>query len=613
MYIRELKIKNFRTFGDPPFCMSLKPFTLILGENNIGKTNLLNALALIFSQEITIYRKRLLEVDDINYHTVEKFKKEIIDFSINPEDIVFPEVSIEVILTDVSEKQRAAASLWPLSNDKGLSEFKITYCFSLRHGFDKLKWILEIRDRIKDIPSDEQMLLIDIPINDYRYNLFGGDDKTNKCDFYYLNMFRMDLLDALRNAQEELIASGNSRLLFRILTQRDEANYDDLKKILSSLDEEIGNNQNLKNVIYEVETLLEQVSLQNRSEDNKVGFKFSSPDTSEILKKLSMQYGNHPVDVGRNGLGRNNLLYLSLILSHLSAEELQNKDVVFRLIAIEEPESHLHPHLQDHISRNIEEIQAKSKGVMQLILTSHSTHIASKLKLNNSVILYLDEQDHHIKHHYIFSGLDSKKNKKDIRYLSKFINATNSRMFFSRKIILVEGISEQILIPLFFQNFFNTSIEKMGCEIINVNGVSFIHFIRLIKAGYYIKCLVITDSDSNTARHSRADRLKEIFVDDPNIMVTISESSTFEKDLIIENMTGEGRELIEEAIIATRPILGKRMVRDFSGRELDPKAYFLLIEEYKSEFSLNLKELLSAEDRKFSIPEYITNGYQFLK
>ena len=51
MYISKLKIKNFRKFGDPPFMMDLKPFTLIIGENNIGKTNLLAALSLLFSQD----------------------------------------------------------------------------------------------------------------------------------------------------------------------------------------------------------------------------------------------------------------------------------------------------------------------------------------------------------------------------------------------------------------------------------------------------------------------------------------------------------------------------------------------------------------------------------
>ena len=57
MYISQIAIKNYRNFGNDLFKIDLKPFTLIIGENNIGKTNLLNAIGLIFSQEITIFKK----------------------------------------------------------------------------------------------------------------------------------------------------------------------------------------------------------------------------------------------------------------------------------------------------------------------------------------------------------------------------------------------------------------------------------------------------------------------------------------------------------------------------------------------------------------------------
>jgi predicted ATP-dependent endonuclease of OLD family len=70
MYVKRISIKNYRNFGDPPFVLDLKPFTLLLGENNVGKTNLLNAIALLFSQEIGITQRRLLEVDDLNYGAV---------------------------------------------------------------------------------------------------------------------------------------------------------------------------------------------------------------------------------------------------------------------------------------------------------------------------------------------------------------------------------------------------------------------------------------------------------------------------------------------------------------------------------------------------------------
>lgn len=69
MYISNLKIANYRNFHGT-FAINLQPFTLIIRENNIGKSNLLNAIGLVLSQDITMFKKRMLDIDDINYGLV---------------------------------------------------------------------------------------------------------------------------------------------------------------------------------------------------------------------------------------------------------------------------------------------------------------------------------------------------------------------------------------------------------------------------------------------------------------------------------------------------------------------------------------------------------------
>ena len=613
MYINHLSIKNFRNFGDPPFEIELKPFTLILGENNIGKTNLLNALSLIFSQEITVYRTRILQIDDFNFNSVKHFKEDIVREDIPAENVIFPEVKIDVNLTDLNIKQMGAGANWPTPGDSEINNISITYLFSPRNSFNQKEWIELTRDRVRLIPESDRFGSIDFPIGEYRYVIYGGGDPSNKCDYYFLNMFRMDLLDALRDAQSELIASGNSRLLYRILNQRDFSKYEDIKSVLLSLEGKIGSNENLENIRSEVEKLLQSVSLQTREDENKVGFRFTSPEISEILRKLSMQYGSNPVDVARNGLGRNNLLFICLVLSHLSAIDIQNNEVVFRLIAVEEPEAHLHPHLQDHIAENIEEIQVSSEGSMQLILTSHSNNIAAKMNLENSAILFLDEDSNNLNYHYILSNLDQEKEKKTIGYIKKFIDTTNSRMFFSRKIILVEGISENILIPLFYKLIHDERIEKIGCNVINVRGLAFSHFLKIVKNGYFIKCVVFTDSDVGTRTEERAEDLKDTFDDSKLIKIQISKEHTFEADIIAANSSGSGREIIEKVIKVTRPIKGPTLVDEFSGNDLDVERYFEAISAYKSEFAYNLAISLAEKSEGFVIPEYIVEGFGFLR
>lgn len=104
MFISKLEIKNFRNFGDPAFVIALKPFTLLLGENNVGKTNLLVAVSLLFGQELSSTQRRLLDVDDINYGALAKFKRQIADDSLaidaialQPFGCVFEELPSECI------------------------------------------------------------------------------------------------------------------------------------------------------------------------------------------------------------------------------------------------------------------------------------------------------------------------------------------------------------------------------------------------------------------------------------------------------------------------------------------------------------------------------------
>lgn len=614
MYIKKVKIKNYRNFGDPPFEMDLKPFTVVLGENNVGKTNLLNALGLIFSQEIMIFRKRVLEIDDINYFSVGAFKDQIRNFEIKAEDIEFPEVTVEVTLADMDDDQEAVVGDWFCN--QVLTEAKITYQFAPTANYDRVGWI-EIQRKIikKKIEDGEsEPFFIDFPIGDYRYSIFGGNDTSNECNMYFLKMLKMEFLDALRDAKKELIASGEYRLLYRILIQKDKEKYGDIKAVLKTLDDVVNKNPNLESIKGDVKILLDKVSLQSGESDNAIDFIFSSPEASELLKKISMIYGANPISVERNGLGRNNLLYISLILSHLSAQETGGGDTFFRLIAIEEPEAHLHPHLQDHLAENIETIQKGSGKAMQLLLTTHSTNIASKMNLNRSVIIFNDQNGLPASH-YILSGIDEAKEKSTIHYLSKYIDATKSRMFFARKLILVEGIAEQLLIPLFFKDDSEKSLEKVGCNIINVNGVAFSHFLKIIRSGFFIKGLVLTDRDTGKKTEERATDLKKNYEQEDLICVEISEDSTFEKDIIAANNNGKGKEILLNSLKDTKPQKGVEYKNEIGTNDLNTESFFSEIENYKSEFAFNLASQLKEESNRagFTIPLYIKNGFNFLR
>ncbi len=613
MKVSKVIIKNYRNFKS--FEIDLNEFTLIIGENNIGKTNLLNALGLIFSQDISFYKKRTLDIDDINFEAIENFKLDVLNLDIQLDQIRFVEVKIDVFLTDFvgNPKQEAVVADWLI--DDTLSVAKLTYHYTLRE--DLSEWITEIRE--KGIPN------IDFPIKKYEYIVYGGLDETKQVDFYFLKMLKFEFLDALRDAKTQLIASGNYRLLYKVLTSLGEGKFENIKSVLKILKEEVDKNVALTELKSSISTFLERTSLVENEDLNKVDFEFTKIEENEILKKLSLVYGNAPVTVERNGLGRNNILYISLILSHLIS--VNDNSNCFRIIAIEEPEAHLHPHLQEHLAKNI---QTLTNGQLQIIITSHSTHITSKLDLKNTVIVFDDKEKKQISNHYILNNFANLKGKIDaeaknsIRYLSRFLDATKSTMFFARKIILVEGIAEQTLIPIFFERTYKRTLEKEGISIVNVNGVAFEHFLKILKNGYFIKCLVLTDSDLNTKQRNRAGNLKEKFKNYSSIVdIQLTNTPTFEIEIIEENKNNENaRNTILEAIKMTRPNSGNDDFAKAFCKSLNTDTFFNLIEpkndkgeksgDYKSEFSTNLSDLLLSPEKRFFIPDYILTGFKFL-
>ena len=111
--------------------------------------------------------------------------------------------------------------------------------------------------------------------------------------------------------------------------------------------------------------------------------------------------------------------------------------------------------------------------------------------------------------------------------MAKYLDASKSALFFARKVILVEGISEQLLIPEFFKIKYNeNTLEQKGITLINVNGVAFSHFLEVIKAGYFIRGVAYTDSDQTRKTSERAIDLQEKYDSSiTKVKITVSEPS----------------------------------------------------------------------------------------
>lgn len=613
VFISNLCVTNYRSIKN--FSIALKPKTLIIGENNIGKTNLLSALALLLNNEIGGYRKRSLSLEDFNYDVLQEFKENVADITIKSEDLIFPTITINATFSDFkNEDEEAIVSEWYDNDTHSTASLKYSFYCSISN---KTKWVESVREKLitipaglppEDIEKEQRSRIdgVDFPISDYKYKIEAGRGNI-KPDSFQLEPLKIDFLDALRDAKTELSASRENRLLYRILNNRDNAKYDDIKASADALNKSISEGDGeLYDIKNDISELLEMLSLETESSKNNINFSFSGLGVTELLKKISLEYGDKPIAVENNGLGRNNLLYMALVLSHI-----QEKSGVpdFRLVAIEEPESHISPVLQKHFAENIENSEFFNESSnRQVILTSHSTHISSYLNLENTVVMYSDSGN--FRSHYILDGIeDNAAGKKTKNYLNKWLCATNSVMFFSRRLIFVEGIAEKIILPKLFELHFGTTLEKKNCQIINVNGVAFRNFLEVVNNGYYIKSAVLTDSDANTKTGTRAPGLKKDY-DSDNILVSISEQTTFEKELISNNSTGQGRTKLKNTIKSTRPLKFKEIENDFTSK-LKVDDIFSVIEGYKSEFAFDLLGELG-KPGDFIIPKYIVDAFDFV-
>ncbi|MFC5044118.1 ATP-dependent endonuclease [Aquimarina hainanensis] len=623
MYISNLKIKNYRNFKD--FNIKLKPLTLIVGENNIGKSNLLNSLGLIFSQDISIYKKRNLEVSDFNYDVILQYKRDIIDNEKPLEEITFPVIEISATLVDWDEDQESVISDWYVNEE--LTEAELTYRYAPVSSFDRLaelatqrefinKFKIDIgEEKFSELPEKEILDLINFPISKYYYSIIGGNQNDTQANMYHLNQLKFELLDALRDAKLELSASHRGNLLFRVLNAKEENEYQDLKKQLVGLHNSIKENEAIQGIKEGISTQLDKISLTTEDFTNNINLIFSLPNVEDILKKLSLIYGENPLKIEHNGTGRNNLLFMSLILSYIEDPSSMESNY-FRVVGIEEPESHLHANLQNHLAQNIE-LLIKEEGSntyrkdIQLILVSHSNHITTKIDFDNTVVLY--KNDNTLSTHYVLDGFSNNaEDRKRIKYLRKYLDAENINLFYSRKIILVEGISEKLLLPTFFKIETSNTIEKSSCCVVNINGLAFKNFLDIVKNGYHTKCLVLTDSDINTRAEDRAENLADLYSDIDQISVHITNESTFEKDIIASNKDGLGKDILLKVLKQVRPISGKQYGEGLGENEIDIEDYFDLIENFKSDFAYQLMIELEENNSGFTVPDYIKSGILFL-
>ncbi|MCX5845605.1 MAG: AAA family ATPase [Deltaproteobacteria bacterium] len=472
MYVSDIRIQNYRCFND----VSVKfksGVNVIIGENNAGKTALLKAMGLLFDRNS---RPRMQVYD---------FYQGIEDFSEPP--------SITVTVTIASDQHdtivdKALVATW-LTKLESPWEARLTYQFFLtEEAIPEFKKAMGMTSELSD--RDNFWSIVQRYLPKYVSRIYGGTlDAQIKAEPEFLNKFDYQFIDAIRDVESELFSGSNPMLKAMLQQVLDIDASDDailvqkeiqFRGLAQQLTASLVNRIHLSTLL----ELVDKIGAEDGGTPNLRGTVTENDLMTAIKLFIEREGLNLPANY--NGLGYNNLIYISLVLSSLkfksSVARRGPNAALFPMLLIEEPEAHLHPSLQYKLLKYIRGRVERTNDSRQVFITTHSTHITAASELDSIICMCAPQKDRGVRISYpgqVFP--DNPQGKASKKYVERYLDATKSNMLFAKGVIFVEGIAEQLLIPCFAE-YLNLPIEEKHVAVIAVGGSTFKHFLPLFGA-----------------------------------------------------------------------------------------------------------------------------------
>ena len=516
--IDQIRISGFRGLKD--FKMPLKRTTVLIGVNNVGKTSILKAL------QLALGNRSFLEHDDF-YRSQD---------GLNISDTILVDIRI-VSANERDERLKEFSSQW----EELLLTDKIKYD-SDGYAYIPLRTIVK-HNIINDRFIFEQKILNYWDASNISENWkdINGNKKSFSLDeimFFYQEAQR-DVVDDIK-----LKSSFLGKMLSHISNSYDSNELNALEDLMKELNDITIEKSNILPLIKES---LGAVGAAMNSNEN-IDITPFAKKIRDINKSIAITYGgeHNSLTMDFHGMGTRSwtsILTLKAFLLHNQNLSNVNNMVFFPIVAIEEPEAHLHPNAQKKLYKQLSEMPG------QKIISTHSQYIAASSEIEE--VFVLSKNNDTVKFGCINKNILSSEDLRKIRH--KVIN-TKGEVYFSKALVLFEGETEEQALPIFAHKYFDYDPSEFGIDFVGVGGAGqYLPFIRFAD-NYNIPWYIFSDGEispvndmTNSVKTIRGDEFTTI-ENEKNVFV-IKDGDDFEK-YICKSHFAEIRDYYKNKVIS---------------------------------------------------------------